>query len=181
MEQTWPNFPMRWTALVEMQKIRSMVNLHPWTSLPHLTPGLQALLLLSWAVYPHLMLISLFFFSACSVPSSHPPGSGIQRFPVPLPMAGGWSWVTSKVPSGPFCDSVITHTWLSTSNPLSSVLWSSGMGSATRKWIQDKLGYRCFIQAASHSMSLQLALSNSSQSCTHFSKLISVINTWYVA
>lgn len=88
-----------------------------------------------------------FFPSACSVPSSHPPGSGIQRFPVSLPM-GDMGKLISEVPSRPFCDPVITHIWLSTSNSLNL---SSGMGSATRKWIQDELSYRCLIQAASHS------------------------------
>lgn len=67
MEQTWPNFPLGWTTLVEMQKIRSMVNFHPWTSLtswpsgglfsPHAHPFFPLCLLCpffpsSWIWYP---------------------------------------------------------------------------------------------------------------------------------
>lgn len=165
-EQTWPSFPLCWTTLVEMQKIRSMLNFHPWTSLISWPSVLAAVLSNLPSPDAHLSL----FPSACSIPSSHPPGSGTQRF-----HGSGVELDDLYIPSRPFCDSVINHIWLSTSNSPNSMLWSFGMGSATRKRIQDKL--RCFIQAASHSVALQLALSSSLQLCTNFSKLISVINT----
>lgn len=159
MEQTWPNFPMCWTTLVEMQKIRSMVNLHPWTSVPRWPPGLQALLLLSWAVHPHLCLLPTPLDCYPKVPCV--PAHGRRMELDGLKFLPGHSVVL----------------WWA----LSLVLLGSGMGSATRKRIQDKLGYRCFIQAASYSVSLQLALSNSLHLCTHLSKFVSVINTWYAA
>lgn len=146
MEQPWLNFPMCWVTLEETQKIRSIVNLHSWTSLPATSALISlssALFLLSWAVYPHLMLVFLLS---------------------PLPAVPLLPFLTVLRYLEATCRA---HIWLSASGPLSLVLLSSGMGSAAQKRIPEKLVSRClFIRA--HSLSLQLALSPSSHLCTHF-------------